>query len=105
MFHKSVEVSLYFTLLYLLYTYTTCNFYQKHIASVFRHKLVTIYIHFSLHNRRYFFALFRRAKKRANRARAPYTSEVGRRFPLSRVSFLYKLDFSYASQHTFSKVI
>ena len=100
MFHKSVEVSLYFTLLYLLYTYTTCNFYQKHIASVFRHKLVTIYIHFSLHNRRYFFALFRRAKKRANWARAPYTSKVGRRFPLSRVSFLYKLDFLYASQHS-----
>ena len=93
MFHKSVEVSLYFTLLYLLYTYTTCNFYQKHIASVFRHKLVTIYIHFSLHNRRYFFALFRRAKKRANRARGPYTSEVGRRFPCRACHFCINLTF------------
>ena len=44
MLHKSAVISLYFTLLYLLYTYTTCNFYQKHIASVFRHKLVTTYI-------------------------------------------------------------
>ena len=44
MLHKSVVISIYFTLLYLPYTYTTCNFYQKHIASAFRHKLVTIYI-------------------------------------------------------------